>query len=875
MLHVAARRSFLVAGFVLSLTGCPAPSGSDADAATDATSDGGADTGVDAPLDLQPFTTMNCEYDPLPATANNGGTVTAGDVTAGAAEAVLELPVGTALGAFTARAQFSGSVSKVDDRVVEQAGLFHPSVGIESAPRVRVIAITAGGETIVIVKADLALAADGLTHAIAEGLGPQYAGKVLFLTSHTHSELSQYTPDTRLGVGLSVFRRANFDRIVSTAVTVAQQALANRAPARIGIAHEPNFDPMDMVSHDRRGENDDLPGGNHRKDHDLYVMRVDTMAGDPIAMMAVFGVHGTVNDADNNLASSDAPGAIERALEEHFDRRVVVIHAQGAAGDVSPSGTGGLDCTGKRFCYQFSRAETVGRYAREQILPVYEAAGTAAQAQLPIEMLTRSIPLGTDWRTFTARDGGLTYAPFGRREHADGVVFDQNGAVVSPIDEFNAPQGAALCGEDHVALLAAGQMPGTEMSRPYRSCLRVDSAVRFLGPLVGVQFESPFPVCAATRTTVSAIRIGDFMMVTLPGEPLNILADHVRATSPFPADHTIVVGYSQGHIGYLLTPEDWLRAGYEPSINMWGPLEGEYIADNAVAVARLAATPMREDGAAGGTNRYRTPALDQNMPGVTVTVPPADPSPMAGTVPATIPPTVYARNHTMLAAAQPPASIRRLESARFVWIGEDPMAGTPHITLQHETSPGVFADVTRRSGRAVSDLDVLLTWTPDPLRRTGATPRTHYWVAEWQAVTPFGAPALDDVSDRPGVALGRYRFHIAGTGYTLDSNAFDVTPAAIETTIAVTGTSIDLTAGFLATDGWRLLDLTANSNQLVPLRGGMADVVLTLADTTTRTFTAVAVTNDGHIVIDAGSDAANVRSAQVTDRFGNVGTVTR
>jgi hypothetical protein len=219
--------------------------------------------------------------------------------------------------------------------------------------------------------------------------------------------------------------------------------------------------------------------------------------------------------------------------------------------------------------------------------------------------------------------------------------------------------------------------------------------------------------------------------------------------------------------------------------------------------------------------------------------------------------------------------VHRLETARFVWIGEDPMAGTPHITLQRESAPGTFVDVTRRSGRAVHDQDLLLTWTPDPLRRMGTNPRTHYWVVEWQAVTPEGTTGTDDVTDRAGLALGRYRFHVQGTGYTVDSNAFDVTAGALETTMTVTGTSIGLDVGYHAADGWRLLDLTANSNQRVPLRVGPVDVELTLTNAMTRSFTAVAISSDGHVTVDAGADAAMVASARVTDRFGNVGTATR
>jgi neutral ceramidase len=342
------------------------------------------------------------------------------------------------------------------------------------------------------------------------------------------------------------------------------------------------------------------------------------------------------------------------------------------------------------------------------------------------------------------------------------------------------------------------------------------------------------------------------------------------------ADHTVVLGYSQGHIGYMLTPEDWLRAGYEPSINMWGPLEGEYVADRAVDLARLAATDAREDGAAGGVDRYHTPEHD-NATASAPAVPPPDPSPMAGTVPTSIPSTVYVRRAPAPTDAQPPATVARLATARFVWIGEDPMAGTPHVTLQRETAPGsgAFADVTRHSGRTVHDQDFLLTWTPDPLVRSGTNPRTHYWVLEWQAVVPQGTDGLDEVTDRAGLPLGNYRFHVAGTGYALDSRPFQVVAGALECSVSVAGSTVTVSAGYHAAEGWRLLDLQATSNALVPLRTGTVDAVLTLADGATRAFPGVAVAADGHLQLDAGADAANVRSVRVTDRFGNAGTASR
>src|SRR5262245_56040011 len=84
--------------------------------------DGGPpDTGV---------STDHCSYLAVPATAHAGGTVTAGALTAGAAERVLHIPVGTALGGYTGRANFLSSAGTVDARKVAASGSFNPSIGV-------------------------------------------------------------------------------------------------------------------------------------------------------------------------------------------------------------------------------------------------------------------------------------------------------------------------------------------------------------------------------------------------------------------------------------------------------------------------------------------------------------------------------------------------------------------------------------------------------------------------------------------------------------------------------------------------------------------------------------------------------------------------
>ncbi|MCB9612632.1 MAG: neutral/alkaline non-lysosomal ceramidase N-terminal domain-containing protein [Sandaracinus sp.] len=824
---------------------------------------------VDAALPPEPVSTAHCTYEDPPSTARSGGTVEAGTLRAGAAEGRLSPPVGTALGAYTGRADFLGESSSPDRRFDELSGAFVPSYGIETRQRGKVLALEAGGETVLIVKADLALADEAITHEVARRVGQMrgldLAGKVVLSTSHSHSQFAQYTTNSILWVGLGRQRAIVFERIVNDLVTVALEALDDLRPARLGIAHDPNFDPEDRVTRDRRPQNDALQGGP-RDDHDLFVVRVDDAeSGAPIAVLPVFGMHGTVLDADNLLASTDSTGGIERVLEERFDERVVVMHLQGAGGDVSPAGTGGIACP-SRPCYDFARVESVGRLAVDAILTAWMDAGDNLQSELSMEMLTRHVALGPDWNNFVVRDGALRYAPMDGRTFADNVVYDEDGQIASPIDEFNAPYGAALCGEDGNALFPRSQIAGTwNQDHAYASCSRVEAAADILGELIVLPFE-PMPSCATTRTVVSALRIGlgdeDFVFVALPGEVNTTIADLVRAGSPLPYGQTVVLGYAQGHVGYLLTVEDWLAKGYEPSINVWGPLEGERIAEQALEVARLAVTDEREDGEVGGSDRYVPRELDDSD------VPPPDPAPMAGTVEEVVYDRLYVRGQR-LESNEPEATIPRLGSAIFAWMGESPRAGTPTITIEREVSEDTWETLRRRSGRAVEDQDFLLYHTPDPLiPSTPLQERTHRWAVEWQLVTPLGTEGLDTLGDRVGLATGRYRFHVVGTGYEITSRPFEVAPTTMELEASVAGGRLTGRARFHAPQGWRLLHLTLRSNEPVPATG---DVTLRVTTGEGDVEVMATLDADGRFDVEVPAGATAVR---VIDRFGNLGDVT-
>lgn len=820
-----------------------------------------ADTGPTTPP--EPLSTAHCTYLPLPATARAGGTVTAGAVRVGLAERSLDQPVGVALGGNTSRAAPLDAQGTIDERQVALSGSFTPSVGVETIPRVRAIAISAGEETIVLLHTDSIFGDDTITHEVTERLGPELAGKVLWTSSHSHTVPGQYSGDTKLQVGAGPISRTVRARMIERMVETAQAALDARVAARIGIATDLAFDPDDHVSFDRRPENDDLFGGEERKDTRLVVIRIDSAEGVPMAILPVFGVHSAILDDDVSVFSTDASGAFERMIEEQFDHQVMVVHLQGAAGDVLGASDAHLAFADGEPLWDFARNEECARWALPPIMATWERAGEAMEGQIAMEMVTRSVPMGPDWRTFTVRDGALAYAPWDGRRGCDREIFAADGSILSPIDEFNAPAGAALCGESDPPLVPRSEIPGTSELRPYGSCAQIPRATMVLGPLLGFEFDQ-HPLCVSTRTTIAALRLGDYLFAAAPGEPLVLWRDRLIERSPFPPERTFVLGYALGHNGYILTPEDWLRGGFEPTINSWGPLEGEYLAERLDELMDLAVSDAREDATTGGTDRV-VPFLPPDG------APAPDPAPMAGTVPATVPTEVWMRGGAHPITGQPSAAIERVNGvARLVWIGEDPMAGTPRVTLEREVD-GAFVTATRRSGRPVEDLDLIVVWTPQPLYFT-ETPRTHYWTVEWQAVAWHGAPGLDALEDRVGLPLGRYRFHVYGTGYAFQSDPFEVVPGTIDVAARREGAAIAIDARFQPREGWRLLRMEGLSNRDVPVEAGPLSIEIQHGADAPEIIEAP-LTGPG-VASVTPSGTGTITRVVVRDRFGNRGEAT-
>lgn len=230
-----------------------------------------------------------------------------------------------------------------------------------------------------------------------------------------------------------------------------------------------------------------------------------------------------------------------------------------------------------------------------------------------------------------------------------------------------------------------------------------------------------------TAVPLSAVRVGDRAIVTVPGEMTSgmgrrLRAAVLRATRGSPIRRVVISGLANDFIQYFASPQEYDRQHYEGGSTLFGRAGGVFIEEQLARLARRLVTGEP------------APDPDRFDPknGVADDAPP------------------YGRGAAEAEPLAQPEGIRRLQRAEFRWAGGERGLDRP--------LDRAFVRVQRRDGgrwrRADSDLGLRVLWAVDSDGR---------YLARWEA--PLGAP------------LGRYRFRVTANRYRLVSRPFRLRPS--------------------------------------------------------------------------------------------------
>ncbi len=223
------------------------------------------------------------------------------------------------------------------------ARLGKPSEGVHDPLHAKVLYLRDGDTSMALVTCDLRSITPEFKSQIAKksaGLGLT-VDSVLISASHTHCGPSMY-PEKFWQRQFGAYDPKIVD-IMSTSVAKAiAEAVENAAPARVGFAEgsAQGFTRNRRWGYDTEARK--AAGEEPAVDPAVRVMRVDSMDGEPRALLVNFATHPTILGHENMLISAEWPGALQRELEKLFPG-ATALYTNGAQGDQAPSGAQGND----------------------------------------------------------------------------------------------------------------------------------------------------------------------------------------------------------------------------------------------------------------------------------------------------------------------------------------------------------------------------------------------------------------------------------------------------------------------------------------------------------------------------------------------------
>ena len=732
---------------------------------------------------------------------------------AGAASGLIRVPVGAPLGGYlrppvggeyigpdpqgeiTDNVPSAAGDGTPDVPVPDEARAAHspyatyspPSRGYYDALTAKAVALDDGNDVAVLLKTDLIGALDEVTVAVAEQVkartGVDVAEGLVLSATHTHDGPGAVANDSvrYFWLAMDAYQPELFDRLVSDLTAVVVQALENRVPARFGftMGQESRANVLNSFRRSRSPWTPERVALQDLLRRRIGVLQVDEVdaAGDPVRPLAIvtnYAAHGIVFGVENLYFSGDALGAVEREVEAAFDEPMVAMFVQSAGGDVSPRADGAPS---------LQRVERFGKLLAPQVLDI--AAGIDNFDRRPdIAAVSQRIKLNRET---------LGYA--------DG--------------EYPYEYGAVQCNAEE---------PFKERCLPAPPPGQHDLADN------GVAENDSF---VPLDTRVTALRLGDAVLLAQPGEPLAEYGLRLLEVSPFGPDRTFIWGYSQDHIGYLLpdSKEDWLLGGTEGTTTFWGWKLGARLVDvNADLMAALAGTagPPENELEVAYTRRPYAPAV----------------------------PTPSARPGRV---STQPSTIARFETTQFVFEGGDPVVDLPTVTVERLVGKDKWQPMRRANGTIVN--------TPfETHLEYRLVSGAHQWTVTFEPPKDWKAGtfrfAVDGVAAGPG---GLAPYEVA-------SAPFDVDPAGLEMSpVTRTGDVAEVTLAYTPRpDNYRLIDAEVPADRPAPVRRGA--VTFSAADGTSVTDDRpdIEVRDGLPVAVYRATVPSGAVSAEGEDAWGNV-----
>jgi len=387
------------------------------------------------------------------------------------------------------------------------------AVGVHDDLRVGALVLDDGVKKVAILAADLIGVEKELVSsvrtAISERMGMD-VNHILVCASHTHSG-----PVT----GGDKVDRDWLNSLQKRMVATALQAFEKRVEAQLGVGQG----KVEGIGANRRDPKTGIV------DNSLGVIRVDNAQGRPMAVLMNYMCHATVLDYRNRLISADYPGYAKATVKEALGDETVVMFTNGACGDINPGGySADISAIGGFIPGRtFRRAKRLGSILGKEVLRVVK--GIETHSLVNLSVMTERVHL--------------------------------------PLREFLSPSDAEGQINEKEALVRRLKRQGASEKK----ITEAKNAALYAKIELGHAKKAALLPKGEIEAELQAIALNDTVLIGLPGEIFVQIGLNLKNGSRF--NHTFVIGYANGNVGYIPTKEALREGGYEVTASEFG-LEG-------------------------------------------------------------------------------------------------------------------------------------------------------------------------------------------------------------------------------------------------------------------------------------------------------------
>jgi hypothetical protein len=380
------------------------------------------------------------------------------------------------------------------------------------------------------------------------GIAPEH---VMVNASHCHGIVRQDSAElTAKAVDLALGKRAPVK--VGSGAGHEARIMENR---RMGLKDGTQTD----VRHAYATAPDDEIATIGPVDPEIGILRLDRLDGTPLAVVYNFACH-PIQGVPSGGNTADFPGFASKAIEESLGGDCMALFVQGCGGDINPIRYKEVDrprdaeILGNRLGLSVLRAlrsivtkETQDLRVFDEVVQIPKAADfdarIAAMREEQAKLLRSLRGTSLNFKTFVPLYLKYSLAPEFPAAPAP-LYFREKAIGTKDLETLDTRNRADIA--DYLANVRV-------MERLTRLQTNLDLLAKNQAKNLATG-DAPIPA------EVMGLRVGDFVMVTFPGELTVEIGLRIKAEAPL--DRTFVAGYTNGYLFYTPTEAQRGNRGY-------------------------------------------------------------------------------------------------------------------------------------------------------------------------------------------------------------------------------------------------------------------------------------------------------------------------